>query len=276
MALPPLLKDLTPPLLLAAARRWAGRELSFYGRPGNWSEARTQSAGYEAAEILERVGEASRAVEAGRALFERDGVLFHEPDPPFAVLMALFRAAAFNGGSLDVIDFGGSLGSTYRLCRPYLAGLASVQWRVVEQAAFAERGQRDFTTAALSFASSLDALPAASPGIARLILAANVLQYIEDPLAALVSFASNGARHLVLDRLPMSEEVGDRLCIQRVPRHVAVASSYPMWIFGREPMLERLATDWHVVCEFDCPEGQRRTEDGLRFTFQGISLERHA
>ena len=50
----------------------------------------TRGAGYGAPDILGRVVEATRAVVAGAAPFERDSIMFDEPEYPFAVL-ALFR-----------------------------------------------------------------------------------------------------------------------------------------------------------------------------------------
>ncbi|WP_280154582.1 methyltransferase, TIGR04325 family [Piscinibacter sp. XHJ-5] len=266
-------RALAPPVLVSLLHRWSGRTLRFAGRPADWHEATLMSGGYDADGILARVVQATRDVVSGRARYERDGVLFDEPDYPFAMLTALLRAAAADNGRLNVIDFGGSLGSTYRQCRPLLDGLTSIGWCVVEQASFVAAGQAEFGTAELRFAGSLHDVPQAEG--APVILASSVLQYLPDPAAVLRDFAASSARHLVVDRTPLSGEPADRLCVQHVPSHIYEAS-YPCWILSRERLLHGLSRDWRLVCDFPCPEGTARTEDGLPFEFRGLILERQS
>ena len=55
----------------------------------SWASAEADSQGYENAMILERVTAATRAVQEGRAAFERDAVTFPERAFDPAVLAAL-------------------------------------------------------------------------------------------------------------------------------------------------------------------------------------------
>lgn len=267
-----LLRAWTPPVLLDLFHRVRGRRLRFAGRPVDWHDATCRSAGYDAHAILSKVIEATRAVVSGRARFERDGVLFDEADYPFAVVTGLLRAAGAEA-RLNVIDFGGSLGSTYRQCRPLLDRLACLRWWVVEQPAFVAAGRSEFSTAELGFANAVAEVP--RNGEPCVVLASSVLQYLQDPDAAIAAFGACDAHHLVIDRTPVGEQPVDRLCVQIVPRHI-YAASYPCWIFSRERLFERLARDWRLVCEFPCPEGAARTDDGLPFEFRGFILERKA
>ncbi|MEP7056561.1 MAG: hypothetical protein ABI809_02155, partial [Caldimonas sp.] len=86
-------------------------------------------------------------------------------------------------------------------------------------------------------------------------------------------FAAAQARHLIIDRTPLGSQAADRLCIQHVPKHLH-ATNYPCWILSRSRLLEQLSLDWRMVCEFPCAEGIARTDDGLRFEFRGLILER--
>lgn len=264
------LKPWIPPALMTARRRWLGHGLRFAGRPTDWAEAERMSNGYAADLILQRVIDATRAVLAGRARFERDSVLFDTPDLPHALLSALMRAGALNGGHLDVIDFGGSLGSTYRQCRPFLEGVVSVRWWVVEQAAFVAAGLAEFTTQELHFAHSMAEIPPLEHAI---ILASSVLQYLEDPGSVLDEFALVPARHLVIDRTPLSDTFSDRLCLQHVPASIYQAS-YPCWIFARQRLIERLTRHWRIVSDFPCAEGRASTDDAMSFEFRGFILEK--
>ena len=264
-------KALAPPLVLDMYHRLSGHTLRFAGRPNDWAQAQRMSSGYDDRLIVERVAEATRAVVAGRAACERDAILFDEPQHPFAILSALWRAASLGGGRLDVVDFGGSLGSTYRQCRPLLDEMQSLQWRVVEQAAFVEAGRREFATAELGFFGALEELPPAEGR--RLMLACSVLQYLQDCDDVLDAFARSDAEHLLIDRTPVGTQRDHRLCIQHVPQQI-YAASYPCWILSHEELLQRLSRDWQLVCDFPCAEGHARTDDGLAFEFRGFWLDR--
>lgn len=265
-------KAVAPPILLDLFRRWSGRSLRFAGRPSDWGQATQMSSGYSANNILDRVAQATRAVVSGQAQHERDSVLLNKAEPPFAVLTALLRASD-GTGQLEAIDFGGSLGSTYRQCRPFLDRFSELQWRVVEQPAFVAVGRKEFTTTALSFYESLDELPKRSGP--RVVLASSVLQYLENPWDVLEGLARLSADHMVIDRTPMTDDLQDRLCIQHVPRRI-YAASYPCWILSRPKLLDQLSRNWRLVSEYSCPEGSARTEDGLPFEFQGLILEKTA
>ncbi|MEO6746021.1 MAG: methyltransferase, TIGR04325 family [Caldimonas sp.] len=267
-----LAKALAPPIVLDLFRRWSGRTLRFAGAPASWQEAVRVSAGYGAPDILSRVVEATRAVVAGTAPFERDSILFDEPEYPFAVLAALCRAAGATG-RLTVVDFGGSLGSSYRQCRAFLDRLTTIRWQVVEQPAFVDAGRREFTTDELSFHGSVDDLPPAVDP--TLVLASSALQYLEDPYAHLAAFTRSAAAHLVIDRTPMLDGTTDRLCIQHVPRHIYPAS-YPCRLLSRASLIEHLQADWRLLCDFGCAEGRRATDDGLSFEYRGLILERRS
>jgi len=266
-----LIRQWLPPALYGPLGRASGRSLRFTGQPANWAEAQAQSGGYDDTAILARVVQATREVIAGRAAFERDGMLFAHLVPPFQLLAPLLRHALAGPGGLDVIDFGGSLGSTYRLCKSFLPPGLPVRWQVIEQPGFVAAGQAEFSTEALSFHAGLDDLPpAASP---RLLLASSVLQYLPDPDAQLAAWRQAHIRSLLIDRAPLWQQAHHHLCIQRVPRQI-VEASYPMWVLSLPRLLQGLGPDWRPVCEFDCAEGRHPAEGGVHFDFKGLFMER--
>jgi putative methyltransferase (TIGR04325 family) len=266
-----LVRSLTPPLMLAVAKRWSGRGQRFVDAGADWKAAQSLSLGYSDRAIIDRVADATRAVVEGRASYERDSVQFSGQDYRYPLLCALMRAAALDQGALRVVDLGGSLGSTYWQCRPFFQGLREVRWLVVEQAALVEIGQREFTTDQISFAPSL--AQAAARGPWNVVLASSVLQYLEAPLRSLEALAGIDAGHLLIDRTPVHDADSDRLTIQKVPRDIYPAS-YPCWILSRQRLLASLESRWRLVHEFACDEGRARTEAGLPFEFRGFYLER--
>ena len=116
---------------------------SKYGWSGDytdWQTALQKGTGYNATNILELVKEATLKVKNGEAVYERDAVLFDTIEYSWPLLSGLMLAAAKNKGSLNVVDFGGSLGSSYFQNRFYLRELESVSWNVIEQPAFVDCG----------------------------------------------------------------------------------------------------------------------------------------
>jgi putative methyltransferase (TIGR04325 family) len=266
-----LLRAVLPPFAVTLARRWSGRALRFRQVEQDWATATARSAGYDDRNLVEKVTAATREVVAGRAAYERDSVTFQELDHRFPALAALMHNAAVHGGRLEVVDFGGALGSTYWHSRPFLQGLASVRWRVVEQPALAEVGQREFASEGLTFDTSLPATGGAPFG--TLALCGSVLQYLQHPGQVLADLAGLPVSHLLIDRTPMHDGAKDHLTIQQVPPHIYDAS-YPCWILSRPRLLEALAPQWVVLAEFGSDEGSARTDDGVDFEFRGIYLER--
>jgi putative methyltransferase (TIGR04325 family) len=227
----------------------------FEGNFTSWAEARAASAGYDSAAILERVLAAARLVRDGRASFERDGVAFAEPDYVWPVAAGLLQEAARAGGRLGVMDFGGSLGSSYFQHRALWREAVTVRWAVVEQAMFVAAGQREFTTEELSFHPNIQAArSAAAPTVALL---SGVVGWIEDPHQLLDEVVALGLDAIILDRNPIIPGDCDRLVVQRVPAQIGVAS-YPAWLLSRPCLLKHFEGQYELRAEFgghDQPSG---------------------
>ncbi|MFA5057394.1 MAG: methyltransferase, TIGR04325 family [Opitutaceae bacterium] len=237
-------------------RRWWRHQFGwrwFRGNYATWSEARAASAGYDDAAVLDRMLGAARAVRSGRVAWDRDGATFAEPAVHAPLLAALRTVAAAQGGRLELVDFGGALGSTWWQYRPSLAGLATVRWRVVEQPHVAAAGRREFADTVLSFHDSLDdALAGAAPAA---ILLSSVLPYVEAPHALVADVLRRGFKHLIIDRTAFVTKGSERLAIQRVPPALG-GGSYPCWLFERRSLLApveqgyRLAAEWPGFDDF--------------------------
>lgn len=266
-------RDWAPPAILRAVRTARGHGLRFGGRPSSWAEAEASSTGYDAALIVERVAAASRSVLAGAGAYERDSVMFQEPSPPFPLLTALLGSALAHDGALNVLDFGGSLGSSYRQCRQFLGAVRPLHWHVVEQPVFVAAGQREFATDELHFDATITDVCRIRPP--HLVLASSVLQYLERPWQMLDALEGTGARTLVIDRAPLSPAADDRLCIQQVPADIYPAS-YPCWLLSRDKLIARMDGRWRLACEFPALDGAWRTTDGQPFEYRGFIFERAA
>lgn len=259
-----------PPALIEHLRPLLRYGIYYSGRYDDWASASKSATGYDADLILERVKQASLEVLAGRAIFERDSVLFNEVQHSFPLLAGLLRAAVENGGRLSVLDFGGSLGSSYFQCRDFLSGLDYLNWNVVEQPHFVRCGRESIKSEQLKFYFTIDeVLMENRPNV---VLLSSVLQYLPDPYSILSEVMQSKIDYLIVDRTPFSNVPYDAITVQHVPPSIYPAS-YPCRIFCKQAFLEHLSSRYDIVAEFDNSEGSAMA-GGVKFTFGGMILRR--
>lgn len=219
----------------------------FRGRYRDWAAAQAASGGYDDDVIVRKVLAATLEVKAGRAAFERDGVLFGTVDPDGPLLEVLQGIAATRQGRLRVLDFGGSLGTNYWRHRTLVPAGEDLRWDVVEQRAFVEAGRTHLADTPLKFHADVQAAQAA--GDHDVLLCSCVLQYLEEPFRALDEWSRLEIPYLLLNNLPLHPRKPDRLMVQHVPPSIYPAS-YPVWFFNREDFLKRVGVRYEVVKEF--------------------------
>lgn len=240
-------KIMTPQSWRARLRCFFGWQW-FRGDYGNWAEARAASGGYEDKAIVQKVLTATLEVCAGRAAFERDGVLFFSVEEDRPLLASLLEIARAAHGNLRVLDFGGSLGSTYWRHRNFLPKGDSLRWDVVEQNLFVETGRHHLGDTPLKF--FLDVKEALAHGEHDVLLCSCVLQYLEDPFEMLEKWSRLEIPYVLLNNLPLHSKRPDRLTVQYVPPSIYLAT-YPVWFFDREAFIQRVSVWYEVVKVFE-------------------------
>ena len=246
------IKAWVPPAAVGMLRRTARRGVYFSGNFQTWQEAQSKAEGYDQGAILDRVLNATREVCQGRAVFERDGALFDQKTPPYALLAAVMRVLATQK-PIHILDFGGALGSSFFQCRDWIRGIGSVAWSVVEQANFVEAGRAHIHEDGLHFFKSMKEC-IASNGAADLILFSGVLQYVPDPWSILSEAVTYGPRMLVIDRTPFHPANSERIRIQHVPTSLGRAS-YPVRILSESSLLSLLEKEYMNIGSFPALDG---------------------
>lgn len=263
-------KSWLPPVLLDHLKLLFGTSVYFSGSYDDWAVASAHSSGYNSDLILERVKQALLKVKAGEAVFERDSMLFSEIQHSFPVLAGLLRVAAENDGCLSVLDFGGSLGSSYFQCLEFLAVVSSLKWGVVEQEHFVRCGQEHFECEQLRFYYTIaDCVNRTAPNVALL---SSVLQYVPEPYSVLNELMESDISYLVVDRTPFSKLRADRITVQHVPQSIYPAS-YPCRVFASQAFIERFRDRYEVIAQFGGNDGCA-TANGLEFRFGGMILRK--
>ncbi|UBF24682.1 methyltransferase, TIGR04325 family [Kovacikia minuta CCNUW1] len=241
------IKELTPPIIFRLYRSQSSR-YGFFGNYQSWQDAKQKTTGYNDSEIQNKVKKALLAVKQGQAVYERDSVLFERIYYPFPLLSGLLRIAAENQGRLCVLDFGGSLGSSYYQCKDFLSVLQNLSWNIVEQAGFVRCGKEFFEDEQLKFFYDIDAcLKAKQPDV---ILLSSVIQYLETPYDFLRILIEHNFKYIIFDRTAFVKEGRDRLTIQKVPPEIYPAS-YPSWFFNLEKFLNVFTERYDLIFDFD-------------------------
>jgi len=269
-ALKEVTRDCLPPALVRWLRHVRGAGIRYDGDFATWEDASARCTGYDADPILGKVLAATLKVKRGEAAFERDSVLFAEIEYTWTVLTGLMWAAARSGGRLNVLDFGGALGSSYFQNRRFLEPLPEVRWNVVEQAHYVEAGRAQIQDEHLRFYKSID--ECLSENQPNVVLLSSVMQYLGSYEEIIEKLSKVGALCLLIDRTPFSLSAKDQLVVQKVPAEI-YSASYPMWIFSHSKFVQLIERNWSLVASSLSPEGYVRTTDGNDFSFQGMLLE---
>lgn len=229
------------------------------------------SEGYDSPEILLAVSKSADSVARGEGSFERDAVVFKEPIMAWDVTAFMMWSAARNNGVLNVLDFGGSLGSLYFQNKLFLDTLNSVSWIIVEQPAFAAEGNRKFQSEELSFFSEINNIPKGfCPDI---IFFGSSLQYVESPLEILNQAIDLSPQTIVIHRTPFIDSGTNSLTVQKVPSSVYHVS-YPMWIFSHDLIVKMLSSKYKLVWYEFTSEGRTITSKKIEFKFKTLVFEK--
>jgi putative methyltransferase (TIGR04325 family) len=239
----------------------------FYGWHGNyssWDEALKRSSGYNSRLIIDKVSISSSKVRDGQATFERDSVLFNEVVYSFPVLSSLLWVTAQNNNRVNVLDFGGALGSSYYQNKKFLDSIQKVNWCVVEQTDFVIEGMMNFSTDRLHFYYSID--DCLNNYKIDVILLSSVLQYIDEPYMLLDKIISNNIKYIVLDRTPFIEG-DDRITIQKVHPSIYKAT-YPCWFFNKNKFTSYMRQSYETIIEFDALDKANISSEFKGFLFR--------
>jgi len=236
-----ILKEVIPPFVLKPITGL------FYGWSGNyssWKEASEKSTGYDTQIIIKKVKDALLKVKTGQAVYERDSVIFDKVHYSFPLLSALSLVALRNKGNLNVLDFGGSLGSSYYQNQNFFTDTEQFNWCVVEQPHFVKEGQETFADKHLHFFYDIETC--LKQYKVDMLLLSSVIQYLENPLSFLDEVIGKKIEYIMIDRTPLLLKGDDRITIQKVPKNIYEAK-YPCRILNESKLLEHILKHYDLV-----------------------------
>ncbi|MES2139762.1 MAG: methyltransferase, TIGR04325 family [Bacteroidota bacterium] len=243
-----IIKDLIPPIIVKQARSL------FYGWSGNystWQHASSKCTGYDTAIIFNKVKNAILKVKNGEAVYERDSILFDKVHYSFPLLSALSYVALRNNNKLNILDFGGSLGSSYYQNRHLYNELSEFNWCIVEQKHFVTEGEKTFADQHLHFYYDIDTCM--KDYRIDILLLSSVLQYIEEPYKLLDFILSKNIEYIIIDRTPLLLEGKDRITIQTVPKNIYEAK-YPCWLLNEKNIQNKFLSKYEMIFDTELSE----------------------
>jgi putative methyltransferase (TIGR04325 family) len=206
-----VLRLLTPPLVWRLARHLR-QDQELEGPFASWEIAARRATGWHDPRLDELALAAALQVKEGAAAFERDSRtydrIFYSPIIVAALLLALARYRRLN-----VIDFGGSLGSAYFQHLNLIRALPDVpvSWNVVERPALAKIGVARFQTSELRFHDDLAAVQLDD----AVLLFTGSLDYLPDAFG-LLEQAVGRIHIVVLDRILAWAQAEHAIFVQRL------------------------------------------------------------
>ncbi len=228
------LKDILPPF---SVRFLMGLMYGWRGNYANWQQAQQKCTGYDSNIIFDKVKNAALKVKNGEAVFERDSVIFDEVQYSFPLLASLSQVALHSNSKLNVLDFGGSMGSCYYQNKDLFKGINELKWNIVEQEHFVAEGKKSFEDEHLKFYFNIEDCLAANK--VNAILLSSVIQYIEKPYELLDDLLAKKVEYLIIDRTPLFKANKDRITIQKVPKKIYEAQ-YPCWILNENNLVNHI------------------------------------
>jgi len=243
MGVKSIIKSIVPAVIL---KRVSGM---FYGWSGNyssWADAAAKCTGYDTDEIFNKVRNSLLKVKNGEAAYERDSVLFDEIQYSQPLLSALKYVAEKHNNSINILDFGGSLGSSYYQNKTALSSLKSFKWNIVEQQHFVTEGQKTFANEQLAFYYDIESC--LKDNKVNVVLLSSVLQYIERPYELINKIIGYKIDFIIIDRAPVLLEGKDRITIQKVPKSIYKAQ-YPCWLLNEKYMITPFLKDYNLISE---------------------------
>jgi putative methyltransferase (TIGR04325 family) len=189
-------------------------------------------------------------VKNGEAIYERDGIIYDHIKVNYYLLSVLLLLAGENKNKLTIIDFGGSLGTSYYQNIGFLSHVTDLNWCIIEQPQFVEIGRKSFENDHVKFYYTLEECLAKHPE-PNLFHISGVLQYIEQPYDLLKKIQSYNIPNIILDFIGYNHKNEDRITIQHVPPiFYGIEASYACTFFNRLKLETQMEENYKKVFDF--------------------------
>lgn len=209
----------------------------YYSGPyKTWKAAQRKSVGYNHKQIIGKVRESALKAKNSKTQFEIDSLIFQKPYRDIHFKKILLNLAKKNN-SIKILDFGGSLGSSYYRYKDILSSQKKIKWSIIEQNAFVKIGKKEFQDKKLNFYYSFEEfIKKNKKQQIDIFLLSSSLQYIRDYKKIINKVHRLKPDYLIILKTPMNKTENDSIYIEKVPKNI-YGSSYPSWVFSKKKLI---------------------------------------
>jgi putative methyltransferase (TIGR04325 family) len=203
------------------------RDIKIIGNYSSWLDAKNDSLGYDHKIIFDKSKESFSKVINGIAKYERDSVPFYSNNINYPLIKLLNSIYDKRKKTLNVLDFGGSFGSTYFQNLIFLKNQNKFNWFVVEQKHIVNYVKNFKLNKNLFFSSSINNFLKKN---IDLVLFSSVLQYLSDPFYYINLLLKKKIKNFLILRTPFQINK-ESIKVQVIPNHIYRAT-LPIRIFN--------------------------------------------
>jgi putative methyltransferase (TIGR04325 family) len=242
----------------------------WFGNYETWQLAEKECKGYDSDIILNKVRTSILKVRNGEAVYERDSVIFNEVQYSNYLIKA-FKDSIENE-SLHVVDFGGSLGSTYFQHKQLFKDLKDLKWAVVEQKHFVDCGKKEIEIDNLKFYYTIDESLKFQSN--QVLLLSSVIPYFKEPYELISNILKYDFEYIIIDRTAFIQGDKERITKQIVPEFIYKAS-YPSWFLNEQKFIRAFNKHYDLVFDFRSAfDPEDVLEDGLKVYRKGFYFKK--
>jgi putative methyltransferase (TIGR04325 family) len=199
----------------------------FSGPYKNWEIAQSKSAGYESIEIFEKVKISADKIKKTQRGYERDSIILSDKEYDHNILNILSNFLDKKDKVLNILDFGGSLGSLYFKYRKKIN--QKFNWSIIEQTKFVDEGIKNFQNDELNFFYNIEEYSAKHK--VDIVLLSSSLQYLRNYEDVILKLIDLNPKYIIILKTPFSKRKINEVFIQKPLKHI-YKSTYPCWILS--------------------------------------------
>ena len=211
-------------------------KIYFSNEKRDWSSALKLSKSYNDETIFNKVKKVyDNKLDIREEFYERDSLIL-ENKPNETDLIRFLQERIAKEENLEVLDFGGSLGSRFFSNYNFIKK-NKIKWNIVEQNNFAQYGKNFLQNNLLFFYNDLT--KCFSEKKIDSVIFSTSLQYLENYIEILKEIKNSNIKYIFFDYLPLSRYQRHRIFVQNIHKKL-YDSSYPIRIFSKNLFLEEV------------------------------------
>ena len=209
--------------------RFSGK-IYFSNEKKDWLSALKSSKSYQDEIIFDQVRKIyNNIIDKNSEFYERDSLILKDKPNEIDLIKFLQNRIKLQD-NLEVLDYGGSLGSRFFSNYNFIKK-NKINWNIVEQKNFVQYGRNYLQNNFLNFYNNLS--ECISEKKINCVIFSGSLQYLENYHEILKEIKNANIKYIFFDYLPLSDYARHKIFVQNISKKI-YDSSYPIKIFSKK------------------------------------------